>query len=335
MKNVKKALVKHKFTALITVAAVLIVGFLVKNTITKKNVSKFQKDIIPGVIKQVMNDSKAKFTIDSVKETSGVYEFSLTIGEGNKAQKYVSYISKDGKLLFTSGIKLNSLKNNAQVKGEETAPKKLTCNDLSKAEAPNLTTFIVSGCPYGLQMQRVFKKALNEAPGLETYLTVRYIGSVENGKVVSMHGEQEAAENLNQICIREEQKDKYWPYIACYMQEGKGQDCLNSAGVDTAQLQSCVADNTRGLKYAQADFDLANKFKVSGSPTLVVNNSQTVSEFDFGGRVADAIKQIVCCASKNKADFCSQELSKDAVASYFSTTDEASATTNSSAGCAQ
>ncbi len=346
MKNSKKAsccenvfcchrLLKHKFIVLVIIAAVLGAGFLVKTTVTKKSVSKFQKDIIPGVIKKVINDSKAKFTISSVKETSGVYEFALTVGEGNNAQKYVSYISKDGKLLFTSGIKLDSLKNKAQVKGEETTPKKLTCNDLSKAETPNLTAFIVSGCPYGLQMQRVLKKALSEAPGLDAYLTVRYIGSIEGGKITSMHGDQEAAENLNQICIREEQKDKYWPYVACYMQEGKGEDCFNSAGVDTTQLKSCVDDQNRGLKYAQADFDLANKFKVSGSPTLIVNNSQTVSEFDFGGRVADAVKQIVCCASKNKGDFCSQELSKDEVASSFSSTDAASATTNSSGGCAQ
>jgi hypothetical protein len=33
---------------------------------------------------------------------------------------------------------------------------------------------------------------------------------VKNGKIASMHGDEEAKENLRQICIREEQKDKYW-----------------------------------------------------------------------------------------------------------------------------
>jgi len=196
-----------------------------------------------------------------------------------------------------------------------------------------LVAFVVSQCPYGVQMQRVFKKAIEEIPAISSFLKVKYIGSVENNKITAMHGDEEAQENLRQICIREEQKDKYWSYVSCYMQEGKSDGCLTTSGVNSTQLKACVDDVSRGIKYAKADFDLANKFSVSGSPALLLNEKQTVSEFDFGGRVPNAIKEIVCCGSNEKPEFCSQDISKDEVAVSFSKTDEASSAGDSAAGC--
>lgn len=315
----------------------LVIAFVLYNKISSlNNNNKFKTKIIPEAVKKILNNSSTKFSIGSVEESSGVYKFELKIGEGSNVQKYTSYISKDGKLLFTSGINLDSLKNQPQAAGAQTEAKKLTCTDLTKAEKPSLTAFIVSDCPYGLQMQRVMKKAISELPAIESSVIIRYLGSVSNNKITSMHGDKEAQENLKQICIREEQKDKYWPYVACYMQEGKSDECSSSTGIDVNGLKACTEDKNRGLKFASADFDLANKFSIGGSPTLLINDKQIVSEFDFGGRVPDALKQIVCCAGKTKADFCSQEISKEAVASSFSTTDapaSGSTATNSAAGC--
>ncbi len=310
------------------VVAVFSAGFLVKKNL---DVNKFKKQIIPEAVKQVIGDPNAKFTVNSVKETSGVYEFELTIGEGSNGQKYTSYISKDGKILFVSGVKLE--RSNKKETTQTTTPQKLTCNDVNKASSPSLTAFVVADCPYGLQMQRVFKQSINELPALATKLAVRYIGSIVDNKITSMHGDKEATENLRQICIREEQKDKYWDYVSCYMKEGKTDQCLTQTGVDINGLQSCMSESDRGLKYAKQDFDLAEKLKVSASPTLVANNSQVVSEFDFGGRVPNAIKDILCCASQNKADFCNQTISKEAVATSFSVSDVAGTATQTTGGC--
>lgn len=286
--------------------------------------------VLPEVIKKVINDPNTKYEINSLKETSGLYEFELTVNN----QKYTSYITQDGKLLFTSGIKVDDL-NKAQASAGTAT--KTAAKDIKTSDKPNLTAFVVANCPYGLQMQRAFKKALAEVPELASALSVRYIGAIENGKITAMHGDEEAQENLKQICIREEQADKYWPYVSCYMQEGKTEQCLSTAGVDTDQLTACTTDAKRGNKYAQADFDIANKYSVSGSPTLLANGSQTVSEFDFGGRNANAIKDLVCAASKNKPEYCKNEISKTDVAVSLSVTDDAPAadatTTNSAAGC--
>lgn len=314
---------------IIFLIVILIAGFFGYRYYKTNQLNNFKKNLLPKAVKKAINNEKTEFTIGEVREASGVYEFDLTVN----GQKYVSYISKDGKLLFPSVVKLEitptPTKNSSTDQG-----KKLTCDDVKKADNDNLTAYVVSQCPYGLQMQRVFKMAINEQPELEKYLTVRYIGAVENNQVTSMHGEEEATENLRQICIREEQKTLYWPYVSCYMQAGKTDECLASTGVDTAGLNTCMSSSGKGLEYAKKDFTLANKFNVSGSPTLVSNNSQTVSEFDFGGRVANTIQDLVCCGSKTQASFCQNKISTDEVASSFSTSDVAGAQdTSSNANC--
>lgn len=298
---------------------VLVALFLLLNIFGKGKGETLKNKVIPEAIKKVVGDPKTSVTINSIKEASGVYEFEMSLGIGSAARKYTSYITKNGKIIFTSGIKVADLNKQTAQTGQQ--QKKLTCNDLTKVEAPKLTAFIVSQCPFGIQMQRVFKKVLNEQPDLSTNLNIKYIGNVSGDKITAMHGDAEATENLKQICIREEQSDKYWPYISCYMQEGKSDDCSITTGIDTLSLKACTTDKTRGLAFAKKDFDLANKLQIGSSPTLVLNDKQVVSEFDFGGRIANSLKQIVCCGSKTQGDYCKTDLSKDEVATSFSTTD--------------
>jgi len=324
----KKQLKKAKsanFSLYLIVVVLIIAAFFLFQKITGGKISKMQNDVLPKTIKKVLGSDTAKVSVSNLKKVSGVYEFDLTI----EGQKYHSFISTDGKILFQSGLKIDDLKTQAT----QTEQKKLTCQDITKSKTPSLTAFVVSQCPFGLQMQRVFNKAITEQPELSSYLNVKYIGSIESGKIVSMHGDKEAQENLKQICIREEQKENYWPYIACYMKEGKSDECNTTIGIDTTQLNACTNDSNRGLKYAKTDFDLANRFQVSGSPSLLTNNKQIVSEFDFGGRVPNAIKQIVCCGSSEKAGFCNSDISKDEVASSFSLNGVPATGSSSAASC--
>jgi len=317
--------------SMVAVVAALAGVLLIVNTFRSKS-DDFKNKTIPAAIKKVLNSPDTKFEVTSVKETNGVYEFKLKMAE----QTYTSYITKDGKMLFTSGVKLDEIGKTPAASATQ-AQTKLTLKDLKKVDKATLTAFVVANCPYGLQTQRVYKKVLEEAPSMIDSLKVKYIGSIVNGKITSMHGDEEAKENLKQICIRDEQAALYWPYVNCYMQEGKTDACLSSAGVDVAMMTACTEDPKRGNAFAQKDFDLANKFKVGGSPTLLLNDQQIVSEFDFGGRVPNAIKTLVCGGSKTPADYCSKDISTKEVAVSMSITDEAASTggtTNSAAGCA-
>jgi hypothetical protein len=315
---------------MVAVVAALAGILLIIRSFTGKT-DEFKNKIIPEAIKKVVNDPSTKIEVSNVKDTNGVYEFQLKLA----GQTYTSYITKDGKILFTSGIKLDAA---AKTTAAAPAQKKLTCNDLNKSSSPVLTAYIVANCPYGLQMERTIKNAMNQDPALADKVEIKYIGAITNGQITSMHGDAEAKENLRQICIREEQKSLFWPYLSCYMQAGDTTSCLANVGVDQTMMNACTADASRGLAYAQKDFDAGTKFNVSGSPTLVLNNKQVVSEYDFGGRVPDAIRSVVCCGSSTQDSSCSTPISKNEMAVAFSTTDEAGTTTNTTSntatGCA-
>ena len=316
--------------AVLLVSVVFGVGFL---KINRDRMVNAKAKVIPEIIKK-LDPSVTLKAVENLKETSNIYLFDLKLEVQGKEQKFTSYMTRDGKYFFTGGIKVADLDKKPDVKGEATEEqKKLTCSDVKKSDAPVLTAFVVADCPFGLQMQRVMKVALSEEPELSKYFSVKYIGSVEDGKITSMHGDKEAQENLRQICIREEQKDLYWPYVSCYMKEGKSAECLVETKVNQTQLQTCTSDAQKGLAYAQKDFDAANKMNVSGSPTLVVND-MTVSEFDFGGRNADSLKQIICCGSQAQSGFCSKTLSKDEIATSYSTADKGQVAGSSAANCA-
>jgi hypothetical protein len=245
--------------------------------------------------------------------------FDILMG-GNKLQEGIVFATPDGNnLIIGSVFNLNE----ALDLGSEQSQASLKCEDVKKAATAKLEAFVVSYCPYGLQMQRVLAPIAKLLPD---NVTVRYLGSVENGKVVSMHGGKEAEENLRQICIREEQKDKFWDYLDCFIKAGDSNSCLASATIDTARLSSCMADPAKGTKYAEADFALSDKYGTSGSPTLILNGVK-VSEFEFAAgaqvrqesaRSSDNVKNLLCCGYSQKPSACSQELALDAAATSFS-----------------
>lgn len=277
-------------------------GGMSKDDLAKKGIDYINNSILSGQTAALVSSS----------EESGVVKMRISIG----GSEFDSYISKDGKLLFPEAIKMEGETDTATDTPAVTAK---TCDDLTKTDKPELEAYIVSQCPYGLQMQRVLAEVINSAGSLASNIKVRYMGSVSNGKIIAMHGDAEAQENLKQICIRDEQASKYWSYVSCYMKAGKTEECLTSVGIDKTKLNSCTTDKNKGLVYAQEDFDLSAKYSVQGSPTLILNG-QTVSEFDFGGRTAEAVKSLICCGSKTQSSACSQTLNKASAASSFSET---------------
>jgi len=195
-----------------------------------------------------------------------------------------------------------------------------SCEDIKKENNPTLQVFVVSKCPFGLQAQRILADIVSNAPSLAPNIEVRYIGSItSDNKLSAMHGDEEAQENLRQICIREEFKDKYWNYISCHIKSGDVNGCLQTSGVSLSGVNSCMADNSRGLEYAKEDVALTESFGVTGSPTLIMVDEE-VSEFWFGGRTSEAVKTLLCCGFNDQPEVCSTKLNEASAASSFSET---------------
>ena len=248
----------------------------------------------------------------SFSEESGVYKFKMKIDE---EEEYDSYLTKDGKILFPSGISIVQPEENTTT----TVGEKITCEDINKTKDPILEAFVVSKCPFGVQMQRIFNEMVKNIPQIASYIKIEYMGAIEGGKITAMHGDEEAQENLRQICLREEQPNNFWAYIDCHIKEGNVDSCLQTAQVDINKLASCLTNGNRGLAYAEKDFVNQNKYEVTGSPTLILDGVR-VSEFDFGGRTAEAVKTILCCSFQDKPEFCDTVLSTESANASFSPT---------------
>lgn len=292
--------------------------------------------IAPGTTVTLVNVSEVNKT--------GVIQMTVNLSSGSQSQLIDSYITKNAELICPSGIVVSDfekLKNESNSTDSSTQTKtdpQQACSQEAKSDKPALEAFVVSRCPYGLQMQRVMAEIVKNAPDAANYIKVRYIGSIVNGKITSMHGDAEAQENLAQICIREEQPDKYWNYVNCQMKDGNTTGCLATTGVDQAKLKTCMNDSSKGLAYAQKDFDLANKYGVQGSPTLIMNGV-TTSEFNFAvnstsGRSAEAVKQVICCGFNTQPAFCSSNMNTAQAAVGISPS-YSGAATGTSGSCGQ
>jgi len=312
---------------IILMVAAFLIGYGSKNGISggifdSQKPEELAQKAIDFINQNFFVESEEKATLVAVEEESGVYKFTMSVA----GEEYTSYVTKDGKILFPDGFPL-ILEPEEAVQSE---PK--TCEDLVKSDEPILEAFVVSQCPFGTQMLRVLNEIVKNIPELNDYIKVKYMGDIQEGKITAMHGDEEAQENLRQICIREEQQDKYWDYINCYLQEGQGEQCLESSGVVMMDLEQCMQDESRGLRYAQSDFDAQDEYEVTGSPTLILNK-ENVSEFDFGGRTAEAVKTVICCGFNSPLDVCSEKLTEDQAVAGFSPTYSAGDTSGGDASC--
>src|SRR3989344_1661381 len=223
----------NKNTVLIVVAlvAILVTGVLVSNKSLSSNVLSLLKvgmsnDAIAKKSIEYLNSSVLQngqtATLKSISEESGLIKLEITIGTST----YTSYATRDGKLLFPEAFVIDTAKTSPTASNtpDGTAGGSVTPANVEKVAKTSLEAYVVSGCPFGLQMQRAMLNAVETAPALNDYMKVRYIGDVSaDGKTITaMHGKVEAEHNLEQICIREEQSSKYWKYVGKYMEATAG-----------------------------------------------------------------------------------------------------------------
>ncbi len=244
-------------------------------------------------------------------EGQELYKLSLNISSGKKTQSAESYITKDGSLLFPSAVPTTQTINSS---GSEKTQGKQQSSEVPKAETPEVRLFVMSYCPYGLQIEKAYLpvyKLLKDKADME----IDYVSYV-------MHGKKEIDENLRQYCIQRNQEDKFYDYLSCFVSSGEYESCLEEANIDTEALANCVKEtdekyNITGLyndkstwlggKYPQFPLhkDLNQKYGVRGSPTLIVNEKQA-SSFT---RSPEGLKKVVCSAFETPPSECEQTLS--------------------------
>jgi len=260
------------------------------NEISEKAINFINENVLQG---------QTTASLIEIVEESGLYKVKIKIGE----EEFDSYISKDGKLLFPQVINMEEQKT-------------------TKSDRPDVKLFVMSYCPYGLQSQKMFLPVydlLKNKADIGIYF-VDYI----------MHDKPEIDENLRQYCIQKEDKEQYYNYLKCFVQDGDFEKCLSQANIDKAKIDACVleTDNQYKIteqyndqatwvngKYPKFDIQagLNEEYEVQGSPTVIIND-ELVS---VSPRSPEKFKQVVCEAFNEIPEECSQTLSEEALSPGF------------------
>jgi protein-disulfide isomerase len=266
---------------------VLLIGSLGGFSLTGNAISSDEAGNI--VISALEQQGASGLTVDSVKETSGVYEVDLLY----QGQNIPFYITKDGKYVGQLSSLVSDSEDNPQSDAET--------QDIPKTDKPKVELFVMSYCPYGTQAEKGILPVVNLLKDKIDF-NLRFV-------YYAMHPTSgEVEENLRQYCIQKEQKSKFNAYLECFLEEGKSSDCLKETGIDMAKLNLCYAKTDKDYEILKnkndtslwmsgryplfnIDKGLNEQYKVAGSPTLVINGVQASSE-----RSPSAYLDIVCQA---------------------------------------
>ena len=185
--------------------------------------------------------------------------------------------------------------------------------NIVKSDRPKVELFVMSYCPYGLQMEKAYVPAWQLLKD-KADMDVKFVS-------YAMHGLKEVEENTRQYCIQSEQTAVFGAYLNCFTVSGDAQSCADSTGVNKNKMNACVDKTNKKFgimekfndqaTWLSGQFplypihdDLNQKYGVQGSPTLVINGAQV----DVS-RTPEAVKQAICAGFNNPPAECNQTLS--------------------------
>ncbi|MFZ5559520.1 MAG: DsbA family protein [Patescibacteria group bacterium] len=255
-------------------------------------------------INQTYLKGQATAVLGQVSEERGVYKIQFKIED----QEYTAYATKDGKLLFPSGVEMPD---------NVTAP--TTGSDIPKKDSVLAQLFVMSFCPYGNQAEEIMKDVvgvLKDKAGIELHYVIysNYQGGGSNycldkeNKYCSMHGIQELRQDIREFCVQKYQKDKFWDFLkeinakcnstnadTCWESVAKGM------GIDVSKVKDC--QKNEALTILEQELQLNEKYGIQGSPQLVINDKEYK-----GSRSAEAYKTAICSGFNSPPSECSQTL---------------------------
>ncbi len=219
------------------------------------------------------------------------------------------YLTKDGNYLVQGAIPIDEILGETEQEASSENSGQDYSQEVTKSDKPLVELFIMTHCPYGTQAEKGI------IPVFE--LLGDKINSSINFVHYFMHGETEENETYRQICIREEQSDKYLNYLKCFL-EGDGnadasgyiangndpQTCIVKTGIDEDSLNDCISE--RAEDYYAEESELSESYGVQGSPTLVVNGKVVSSS-----RSPSAYLETICSAFNEAPELCQEELSSE------------------------
>ena len=298
--------------AVLFVISIYTAGFSFGNdgdSLTKEDAS--QKAL--NFVNEELLQGQTAATLKEVTEEAGLYNLKLNVA----GQEVDSYVTKDGKLFFPQAIEVD-----AEIPiAPPSAQQQQAPPEVVKSDKPKVELFVMSHCPYGTQAEKGMIPVAEEL-GDKIDFEIKFV-------YYAMHGKMELDEQANQVCIQDEQNDKFNAYLKCFLDEGDGEKCLTNVGVDKAKMEACVArldtefkitgnfeDQASWLSGRFPLFDVHKAenelYGIRGSPGLVVNGEMVSS-----GRSPNDYLATICAAFNDAPEECEVSLSTETYSPGF------------------
>lgn len=258
---------------------------------------------------------------------SGSYVILYFIIDGQEMPVYLSsdmkYLIGKPESLEDTAQQLSGIRQKLNEEIEKQSANQTAAGvDAKKATVPTVELFVMSYCPYGLQAEKAIIPVVSLL-GNKANISIKFV----NYAMHPTYGEVQ--ENTRQYCIQNEQNEKFWKYLACFVKDGNSEVCLNQSNVDVSRLNACmnVTDaqyNITGLLNDKSTWrnsmfpfypihnELNIKYNVQGSPTLVINGEQVNTD-----RSPEAMKEAICASFETAPEECQTVLSSDSMPPGF------------------
>ena len=267
--------------------ATIVVGLLLIFSIvgTGSSVSVSEGVVKSNALDFLNSKVEGEVVLDSISNEGSYYELMITY-DGNQIPVQVTL---DGNYLMTGLVPIGE---GVAAPSQPSAPSQPPPpQDIPKSDKPVVELFVMTHCPFGTQAEKGYIPTIL-ALGDKIDASVRFVHYF-------MHKNpgEEPDETPVQICIREEQSEKFNTYLKEFLVAGDSSVALEKAGVDETTLNDCIEN--RYDDYYAADSSLSESYGVGGSPTLVINGAIVQS-----GRSSDAYLQTICSAFNNAPAEC-------------------------------
>ncbi len=275
--------------------------------IPAKNISNVINNMELLLNKKIGDKGKIKLYNYSISNEILTIKFNLTYE--NRSSIIPIFVTLDGKYLIAEAIPLDLNKKIEPPKPPEPPKQK----PIPKTEKPKVEVFVMSYCPFGVQMERALLPVINLFKDKVDF-EIKFVD-------YAMHGKKEIDENLRQYCIQKINKKEYWKYLECFIETGNSTLCLNNISINLSELNKCINETNKeyNISYYRdntstylngyfprflVDEKDNQKYGVQGSPTTFINGVEYV-----GPRTPEAIKEAICNAFINPPEECKVNLS--------------------------
>jgi len=239
---------------------------------------------------------------------TGLYKIEFTI----EGRKNTAYVSRNGSYLFPQFINMQP---------------KITA--IPQTEKPFVRLFVMAFCPYGNQAEDAIIPVA-QLLGSKIDFQINYIvGQDQDGQFNSLHGDQELNQDIRELCVENNQSDKFLAFV-----DGVNKNCtvqdidqcwqkiaqtleLNEQEIIDCQNNQKDTLLTREMELSGKEYPVEDPSKMQGKENTVITGSPSLVINDViytGPRGSKDYLAAICAAFENPPSECQTQFDNQASA---------------------